>query len=244
MRLVRLILYLALVVLVAPLLSASAASLRVSPVSFDLVAPAQTAAITLSNTGAAPVNAQVRIFRWTQTGGQDQLTDTQDVIASPPAATIPMNQDQLIRLVRVSGQPLVNEECYRLLVDELPTAAAPGHSVIDFVIRYSIPVFFANANSAAKLQWTARASAGSLTLSASNTGNRHVRISELAVTSANGTKVVFSAGLVGYVLPGSVMEWSKPIKPGSGFTPGTSISLSAHGEGGAINETVPLQTKN
>ena len=43
---------------------ASAGSLQVEPVLVDVAAPGAASTVTLRNEGAAPINAQIRVFRW------------------------------------------------------------------------------------------------------------------------------------------------------------------------------------
>ena len=63
-----------------------AASLQVAPVLVEVPAPGATSTLKLHNEGTKPLDAQIRIFRWTQVNGVDTLTPTDDVAASPPAA--------------------------------------------------------------------------------------------------------------------------------------------------------------
>lgn len=214
---------------------ALAASLQIAPVGFDLPASTKAAQLTLHNLGTSPLNAQIRIFRWSQANGQDQLAETQDVVASPPAATIEPDQDHLIRLVRTAAAPVAGEESYRLLVDELAPPPDPNTTTtgITFVVRYSVPVFFHDAKAAAHLAWTASIANNSVSISVQNSGTRHMRISEMTVTSASGSKIVFSVGLVGYVLAGSAMSWSKPVPANSGFVSGSTVSIAARGDNNA-----------
>jgi len=65
---------------------AEAATLSVSPVSFDIVAPRANAKLTLQNRGKEQVAVQVRVFRWVKKNGVDHLIPTRDVVASPPMA--------------------------------------------------------------------------------------------------------------------------------------------------------------
>jgi fimbrial chaperone protein len=65
---------------------ADAASLQVSPVLVEVMAPGATATITVRNDGTAPLAAQMRIFRWSQSDGEERLEATEDVVASPPSS--------------------------------------------------------------------------------------------------------------------------------------------------------------
>jgi hypothetical protein len=60
--------------------------------------------ITLQNLGEAAVYGQVRVYLWEQKDGDDVLTPTQDVVASPPIIQINPKASQTIRLVRRSEQ--------------------------------------------------------------------------------------------------------------------------------------------
>ncbi len=66
----------------------------------DMSADANATGITLKNPGEKPLFGQVRVFRWDQASGEDTLTPTQDLVASPPLIQIGAHADQLVRLVR------------------------------------------------------------------------------------------------------------------------------------------------
>ncbi|HEL4110374.1 TPA: fimbria/pilus periplasmic chaperone, partial [Stenotrophomonas maltophilia] len=69
------------VVLAAP---AGATSLQVAPTSLQLEARQRAGELWLTNSGTSPVKLQVRVFRWVQQGGQEQLLPTDELMASPP----------------------------------------------------------------------------------------------------------------------------------------------------------------
>src|SRR5580698_4612931 len=95
-----------------------AASLHVSPVSLRM-APGQGAVgLTLSNPSDRPLVAQVRLFAWSQDVNEDHLSSQQELMVSPPIATIPAHSEQVVRIVRPTSIPPTKELTYRLLVDE------------------------------------------------------------------------------------------------------------------------------
>lgn len=94
--------------LTAPLVQA--ATLQISPVMVDMSADANATGITLKNPGEKPLFGQVRVFRWDQASGEDTLTPTQDLVASPPLIQIAAHADQLVRLVRTRAQPSAAEQ--------------------------------------------------------------------------------------------------------------------------------------
>ena len=154
--------------------TALAAPLQVSPVSVDLTAPGQTSTVNLRNEGDRPVNVQVRVFSWTQVNGEDKLTPSRDVVASPPAATLQPGTTYTIRIARIAPPLKAGEETYRLLIDQLPEVnIRRPSSAVDLAIRYSIPIFFAERAAGAELQWNVSRSGKTLIAEATNVGNRH-----------------------------------------------------------------------
>src|SRR5499427_7664467 len=150
-----------------------AASLQVTPVMIEVAAPGAATTVKLRNEGTTPLNAQIRVFRWTQVNGEDKLEPTSDVVASPPLAKLAPKVDYTVRLVRVSKAPVSKEETYRLFVDELPDAANQRNQAVNLLLRYSIPVFFYPATGApASLTWSVDHSGGRLSVVAKNSGDR------------------------------------------------------------------------
>lgn len=186
-----------------------AASLQISPVRLDLPADTAASKITLRNGGEENFNAQVRVFKWMQVDGKDRLVATRDVVASPPIIKLPPGRDSVIRIVRTAKQPAATEEAYRLIVDELPQPVTNPGKKISFVLRSSIPVFFASSQpSGSKLSWSLETSGKGTTLVVSNPSNRHARITDLAMTLENGKRASFGNGLIGYVLANSTARFT------------------------------------
>jgi fimbrial chaperone protein len=207
----------------------SAASLQVAPVTIDLPASAKAASLTLRNLGDAPMNAQVRVYRWSQENGEEQLTPTTDLVASPPAAQLKASQGQVVRVVRVTDKPVEGEESYRLVIDEVPQRPGSSGARVNFFVRYSIPIFFARPDATPHLNWNVSTHNDKIVVSVENIGTRHVRISGLKLESPSGAHVSFGEGLVGYVLARSTMSWSAPIQSPGGMSPGTAFRITAQG---------------
>ncbi|QNK03765.1 molecular chaperone [Dyella telluris] len=199
-----------------------AAALQVSPVMVDFKPTEQAQAIYLVNNGKEPLEAQVRVRRWTQVQGQDKLDEVDDVVASPAIIRVAPGERQVVRVVRKKPTAPAQELSYRLLVDELPQKTKAEHSGLNVLLRYSIPVFIAPAGSATQpssedaqtetnlsvvhAQLVA-AAAGKSNLLMRNDGTVHIRVSHLGLTSASGKDRILEDGLVGYVLPGQQMSW-------------------------------------
>lgn len=222
--------------------SAIAASLGVSPINLHVVAPAQAGAISLANNGSTPVRLQVRIFKWRQQGIDPVLEPTLDVIASPPNTSIPAGATYTIRIARTAKAPVATEESYRLLIDELPSAASsevPSNAV-RFLLRTSIPVFFAAKAAAPRVTWKLTSVGGKLALEATNSGDRHLKLTDLAVEGPEGRITLNAAGANAYLLPGATARF-EPLSPGKTLKPGSVATITtAVGTPFAVKETITV----
>ncbi|TAM82360.1 MAG: molecular chaperone [Candidimonas sp.] len=209
---------------------ARAAGLQISPISITIPIKERSGEVWLRNTSDAVLQAQVRVYRWSQADGKDVLTPAKDMVASPPMAQVAANGQQLVRLVRVgdSMAPSANERCYRLLVDELPIRPANEPKVgLNFVFRYSLPVFIAGtAAPKAVLQWRVEASGATAWLVVRNSGTAHAQLADITFTPPGGKAVAAVPGLAGYVLPGAYLRLDLRRAPRLFENGGTFSSLT------------------
>ncbi len=212
-----------------------AASFQASPVSVEIRAPGAVSNVTVKNEANAPLNAQIRVFRWSVVDGKEKLEPATDIVASPPMALVAANGEQVIRLVRVSKAPVQAEENYRILIDEIPDPAKRKNGQVSLALRYSIPVFIMPATAAEpQLNWSVEQSGGEKYLSVTNSGGRRVKISNLQVKDAGGASVSLGEGLNGYVLARSSMRWVLPSKAAKLVLNGP-VAVTASGDTGPIN---------
>lgn len=217
--------------------SVQAASLQVSPVGLDITAPTRNASVTLSNKSSEPADVQIRVFKWTQIGGEDHLTPATDVIVSPPAAKVQPNTAYTIRVAQLKAPSKDREESYRLWIDELPhiNVRRRGGS-ITFTSRYSIPVFFSDPSASTDLQWKVKRQGKKLVVEATNKGTRHAKIANLTAATT-GARVSFGTGLNGYVLPGSTVHWT--ANAGS-IQAGSNVKITATGDDYAVDQAATV----
>lgn len=215
-----------------------AASLQASPTTFEMPAGKSADTLTLHNSGSAKLNAQVRLYRWTQAGGEEKSELTSEVVASPPMVSIEAGQDQVVRLVRTSKRPITGEETYRVVVDELPDTTTVKNGMINFTFKYSIPMFFvADQSGKSQLTWALEKQGDKSFIVARNDGNRRARIAGLKLGTQGGKEIVLGKGLNGYVLAGSQMRW---VVPGSLGNIGV-VSVTASSDEGPINAEAQAQ---
>jgi fimbrial chaperone protein len=204
------------------------AGLQVTPISLEIAAPEQAQSIILSNNGKAPMRAQVRVQQWSQSEGEDKLESTREVVASPPLVEIAPGERQMVRIVRLQPAPVALERTYRLIIDELPPteAAAPAQAGLQFLMRYSVPVFVSPAGAPvapvdaaaapsdlSRLLANLKPDGQGMLLSVVNQGPRRLKLSQLVLVDTNGQRTVVHPGLLGYALAGRSMQWQLKLTP-------------------------------
>ena len=201
---------------------AHAANLQISPVSISFQPGQNAAGIQLQNNGDTPLYGQVRVYAWDQRDGNDALTPTTQLVASPPVIEVAPNSTQTIRLVRRAGAQGAApagaaEQTFRILIDELPRGDSQQGNVA-IRLQYSVPAFVlpADGQAAPKLEWSTFQRDGAWHLRAFNAGTLHAQIGATSVR-IGARDVELSKGLLGYALPGRAREWALPPDVASGM---------------------------
>jgi fimbrial chaperone protein len=222
-----------------------AASLHVVPVSLRMAPGQMAAAITLENQGDQPLVAQVRVFAWDQTLGEDLLQPQDQLQVSPPMARLAPHSAQVARVLRFAPGSTQKELTYRLLIDELPDPAAPSDHSIDIRLRYSVPLFvLPNAiTGGPALTWHLQRHEGHSYLKVTNAGDLHAQISAVQVQNSRGDTLPIATGLLGYALAGREREWLLPeqsaLEDGSAFRVRAVINQQAVVAWLALPNTLP-----
>lgn len=232
---------------------ALAGSLQVSPILLEFAQDEQAQGVWLANSGSEPIRAQVRVQRWNQSVEGDALVATEDLAASPPILQIAPGERQLVRIVRLASQPATQEHAYRLLVDELPANEDADNAGLQFLLRYSVPVFLLPGGVVPVSEQTGQrpptdlsrvsaalqpADEGRFRLGLRNDGARRVRMSQLVHVAPDGTRTTLVPGLVGYALAGQQMQWTLSL-PAAVASPGV---LKARFNDDPEEQALPLDT--
>ena len=209
-----------------------AGGLQIAPVSLTLREAQKADGIWLSNEGTTTINAQVRVYRWTQSANNDKLAYAHGLVISPPMLILAPGDKQLVRVIH-TGPTMSNnvEDAWRLSIDELPPAKKEKNQ-LQFVMHYSVPVFVQPSvivNAAPKLQWKLVRSDGKVFIEVSNQGNSHAQLAQATFVNSRGVRNIISPGLLGYVLPGSTMRWIIPAYTGE-ITGGGKIEVLINGQ--------------
>lgn len=209
-------------------IAADTVTLHVKPTTIVLPAGQNAAILTITNEGTTPVNAQVRVLGWDQAQDKDQLTETDKLVASPPAATFAPGQTQSIRVVRMDKSVATHEEAYRVVVDEIPAQTEAPQVGVQVRMRYSLPVFVQPKAGATqgKVEINAQLQGNNLVLTAENHGAAHAQAAEVALDYGGQASTPVVKGLLGYVLPGKRMQWTLPV-PANAAAGGKATRVTA-----------------
>lgn len=221
--------------------TAGAANLQISPVTINMRAEQTSAGITLQNLGDTPLFGQVRVFLWDQANGEEALSPTQELVASPPIVEIAANGRQTIRLVRTQAASAQQERTYRVLIDEVGRDDDPARSGVDIRLRYSVPVFVLPSGVAGKevLDWQVYRKDGEWMLRVQNSGNFHAQIGSLTLTNQAGKNYVISNGLFGYVLPGRMRVWRLPVPKDAALEGALAIAVNVNAKVSVARNSTP-----
>ena len=162
--------------------------------------------ITVQNRSNEALRLQVTGFRWTQAAGDPMVLDpTDEIVFFPTVLLLEPGQTRRVR-VGYLGTLSPRERTYRIILEELPPAAAGTDSVVRVLTRLNVPVFVdaARPTPSPRLGAVSREGA-TVIVPVHNDGSRHVMIEAVGVTGidAQGRRL-FNQEVNGwYVLAGS-----------------------------------------
>ena len=216
---------------------AFAQGLTVLPVTIHMSPGQQAAVLTLENHEAAEVSFQIRPFVWTEQSGEEKLDPTDQILASPPLGTVAPGSAQLVRIV-VRRPPKDIEGSFRILLDQIPPAAAPG--TVRVALRLSIPIFVEpQARIAPHLEWRVERADGKTYLAVTNTGTRHETIRDVSVKTAAGVPVKVETRVFPYVLSSATRRW-RIESTGVALANGEVLNMKATADTGNFEQSVSV----
>jgi len=190
----------------------------VDPLLIDLTAQTTNAVLTITNPTAKDISFEIKPFAWDQVppDGAMQLTPTTDIVIFPPLASVKAHSMQRIR-VGTTLTPGPVEKPYRILIEELPGAAAPpGANQVNVRTRIGVPVFIESRNPVAQGRIESVSVAGRVvSVVLANTGNTHSMVDDVVIRGmAAPDHIVFEDSLQGwYLLAGKRRTWTYTFKP-------------------------------
>lgn len=185
----------------------------VHPTRLELGAGRPSGALVVRNEGSSILAFQVTGMRWTEDPeGQEQYTDTDDLIYFPRRLTLPPGHSAVIRVgLHQPAGPL--EKTYRLFIEQLAMPGLPDdgpHPRIRVLMRLGAPVFVAPL--ALRQQLTVpdfEMNRGQARWTLSNEGSRHEVFQAIALRGldAAGTEVFRQEFSGRYFLAGALRRF-------------------------------------
>jgi fimbrial chaperone protein len=217
---------------------AHASSFNISPVRAELGGAHHTEVLSLTNADDGPVVVEVRVVKWSQDDGADQLDDTRELLVTPPVLQIPGKGEQIIRVALRREPDPARETTYRVIFQEVPQAPTPDFTGLRVALRLSVPIFVAPAhgNAKADVSWDAHwLPSGELEVAATNNGNGHLQVIDFDLQLPGASAPV--RGITAkYLLPGSRMVWT--LAPPADAEKQGAISIHGHSDQGEFSADV------
>ncbi|NUF17127.1 fimbrial biogenesis chaperone [Acinetobacter lactucae] len=184
----------------------NAASIRLSPVSVEILSDQAASSISLYNQSNESADLQMRVFEWRQNAGQDQLIPTEEIAISPPFLKLKPNDSYNLRVVRINPESISGEKTYRIIIDELPKPvdSRKVDQGVNVLLRSSLPLFVVNKDAITKLNWSIEQEQDKAYVTINNVGNRHALLNNLVLvdTTANKSYAIKVNTVNGYILAG------------------------------------------
>jgi fimbrial chaperone protein len=204
----------------------------VTPVRIYMTPRDRAVAVTITNEGEDPIVLQADVNTWIQKAdGTDELTPTEDLILAPPILKLGPKVRQVVRLARLRPPDASRQLTYRMILREIPEAAAPKDNVqVSIALALSMPVFITPPLAKYDVACDAKTAAdgSDLDVSCANTGSAYAQVREVLAKQGERLLGRFEGGV--YVLPGA-----RKIIPVKVERPGAKTALS-----GAVQLTVTL----
>jgi fimbrial chaperone protein len=184
---------------------AIAGSLRVDPVQVVINDDRRTAAVKIVNEDSERSTLKISAFAWSQVDGEDVYQPTDELIASPPIASIEPGSAQTVR-IGFRHPSAANRGSYRIIIEEVPKPDVAG---IQVALRLNLPLYARiQPGESSALAWVAsRQADGSWVVKAQNPTDGFVRVTPMDFSAASGLTYSDSIRL-GSVLPHSSLEWT------------------------------------
>jgi fimbrial chaperone protein len=222
---------------------AVAGAFSISPVRVELAAAQRTQALTVRNEQDAPVTVELHVKAWAQHDGEDELTDSRDVLSTPPVFTLQGHAEQIIRVALRRDVDTSQELSYRLILQEVPEQAPQEFIGLRVALRLSLPIFVSPRQPAQDdVAWRAtRFENGGLRIEAENRGSAHLQVTDFMAQLGGDDAHAVHAANSKYLLPGSSGAWT--LTPAFDVSSHTSITVRGFSDRGEFSTEIPLERK-
>jgi fimbrial chaperone protein len=207
-------------VLAATVSVAAAGAFTVTPVRIFMTPRDRAVALTITNEGDGELVIQADINVWSQDAqGKDKLELTEDLILAPPIIKVAPNSRQVVRLALAKPADMSRQLTYRMIVREVPEAAAPKQNTLQvpILLALSLPVFITPPAAKPQLECElARKGPQAIDTVCRNSGNAYTQVIEVSLQRGDSVLAKGEPGT--YILPGAAKTMS--FKAAGDIAPG------------------------
>jgi fimbrial chaperone protein len=224
---------------------AVAGSFEVNPIRIDLSPATRSVALTVRNSGSDAVVVQISVMAWSQDGGKDVLTPTNEIIVSPPIATLAPEGEQIVRVGLRRAADAQRELSYRIFLEEVPPPPKPGFQGLVVALRVGLPIFVQPRQGQAKatLVWNAELRGDdSIRLKVENQGTGHIQFETMEFFRRGEKEAIAERSGVAYVLPGQAREWDLKLRH-AGVKKGERLRMKVSTDAGIIDAEIDLDSR-
>jgi fimbrial chaperone protein len=230
--------------------AACAGTLSLAPVRFSLSATQPIGALTVRNDGDQATVVQLDVADWSQVDGKDFYGATADILATPPIFTIPAGGSQLVRVGLRRAIDTTREASYRVFLQEVPPPSSQT-SGLRVAMRVGVPVFVSPMAAEGAplepaplaLRWRLDAGDGKVRLALANDSDRHVQLLEIALWSADGSRMLLTQAAASYVLAGQAGEWQLALPSHADASAGTALRLLVDSDAGPLHADLVVEPR-
>lgn len=166
--------------------SAWAGNYGVSPLDLSLTMTNKSGVLTVVNEDKKDLEIRMRPTAWTQTNGQDNYVDANDLVVFPRRLTLKPGEKKIIR-VGLNDSQSSAEKAYRLYLEEIAPPQDPNDKNVKLsvLINIGVPIFVTPADASSKLSVQSSTTSKGLSFQMANQGNAHIRLSRIADENGN-----------------------------------------------------------
>jgi fimbrial chaperone protein len=230
----------ALVVCLGPASTTLAGSFTVNPVRVTLTDTQGIAALTVRNLGTEPTVVQLDLMDWSQARGDNILTPSEQLLATPPLFTLPPGGSQIIRVGLRKPAEANRESTYRVILREVLPERTDEQG-LRVALQLSLPVFVVpHGRYTPKLDWKLVHTGGDgLRLTATNVGTAHVQLASLRIMLPDERTSIANRTVPEYLLPGTSRSWE--LHSSADLTTGAPLRLHAQTDAGELRANLVIE---
>lgn len=190
-------------------------SFDISPTRIQINPESGVGVVRLNNTRDTKSTFSVQVFSWDESSSPKPSELTDDLFVMPPVFDVLPQENQHIRVALRGPRQIKNEQTYRLIINQV-TNEVEQHQGVNLNYRINLPIYVVESGARADPQWRIEKSvdgAKSLRLAVYNSGNAHLRLDRIKLSSSGGAEPILDERAAGSVFAGEGRAWQLALDP-------------------------------